>query len=154
MGLPRAKRTAAVVPEGPRLAVDGLLVLRRQLVAVIRKNPPFQGRPALPGGFLEVGETAETAVIREVREETGLRTAVKSLVGVYSDPRRDPRGPVVSIAYALRRIGGTMRASSDAAEIVLLDPEHLPPMAFDHRRIVRDFLTRASSGSSTGRRSP
>jgi 8-oxo-dGTP diphosphatase len=134
--------------------VDGLLLYRRELLAVKRKNAPFRGRPALPGGFVELGETAEMAVMREVVEETGLRTAVRYLVGVYSDPQRDPRGHVVSLAYALRRVSGSLRAASDAAGIVLLDTKDLPPMAFDHRRIVRDFLTRASSRSSSGRRSP
>lgn len=123
----------------PWVTVDGLVAQDGKLVAVIRRNPPFQGMPALPGGFVELGETVENAVVREVREETGLETHVVRLVGVYSDPKRDPRGHTVSAAYALERTGGALRAASDAKAIVLLDPEHLPPMAFDHAQIVADW---------------
>jgi len=137
----------------PRVAVDGLVRYRGKLVAVLRRNPPFQGVPALPGGFVELGETCAAAVVREVREETGLRTHVAKIVGVYSDPDRDPRGHVVSIAFALRVVGGRLRGGSDAAAILLLETGRVPRLAFDHTRIVRDFLT-ASKRSSTGRRSP
>ena len=113
------------------MLVDG------KLVAVRRGNEPFRGMLALPGGFVELGETTVEAVIREVREETGLETQVSRLVGVFSDPKRDPRGPTVSIAYALDVIGGRLAAGSDAAEILLLDPNELPAMAFDHNEIVR-----------------
>jgi len=121
------------------VTVDGLVLVDGKLVAVLRRNPPFEGMPALPGGFLELGETAEEGVIREVREETGLETRVARLVGVYSDPSRDPRGHTVTLAYALERTGGDPSAGSDAKAIVLLDPDRLPPMAFDHARIVADW---------------
>ncbi len=124
----------------PRLAVDGLLLLDGRLLTVIRGRPPFEGLHALPGGMVELGEEAETAVVREIDEETGLRVAVGGLVGVYSDPARDPRGHTVSVAYALRKVGGTLRAGSDAARVDLVDPRALPPMAFDHAAIVSDFL--------------
>ena len=123
----------------PFVTVDGLVAINGRLVAVIRRNPPFQGMPALPGGFLELGETTEEGVVREVREETGLETRVLHLVGVYSDPSRDPRGHTVTAAYALERTGGELRAASDATDIALLDPDRLPPMAFDHARIVADW---------------
>ncbi len=123
----------------PWVTVDGLILRDGKLVAVIRRNPPFQGMPALPGGFVELGETTEAAVVREVREETGLETRVLRLVGVYSDPARDPRGHTVTLAFALKAVGGTLRADSDAKAIALLEPERLPPMAFDHARIVADW---------------
>ncbi len=123
----------------PWITVDGLILLDAKLVAVVRRNPPFQGMPALPGGFLELGETLEAAVVREVREETGLETRVARLVGVYSDPARDPRGHTVTAAYALERVGGELAAGSDAKGIVLLDPDALPRMAFDHAKIVADW---------------
>lgn len=123
----------------PWVTVDGLVAQDGKLVAVIRRHPPFQGMPALPGGFVELGETLETAVVREVREETGLETRIVRLVGVYSDPSRDPRGHTVTAAYALERTGGELRAASDAKAIVLLDPERLPAMAFDHAQIVADW---------------
>ncbi len=123
----------------PWLTVDGLVLHQGKLVAVIRRNPPFQGMPAIPGGFVELGETTETAVVREVEEETGLVTRIVRLVGVYSDPSRDPRGHTVSVVYALEATGGVLRAASDAADIALVDPEHLPPMAFDHAKIIADW---------------
>ncbi len=123
----------------PWVTVDGLVLRQGKLVAVVRRNPPFQGMPALPGGFVEVGETTEAAAVREVREETGLETRIVRMVGVYSDPSRDPRGHTVTVAYALDIVGGILRAASDAKAIALLDPDALPPMAFDHARIVADW---------------
>ncbi len=123
----------------PWVTADGLLLQDGKLVAVVRGNPPYQGMPALSGGFVEVGETTEAAAVREVQEETGLVTRVVRLVGVYSDPSRDPRGHTVTVAYALEPVGGILHAASDAKAIVLLDPEHLPPMAFDHAKIVADW---------------
>ena len=121
----------------PRVAVDGLVVHADKLVTVRRGHDPFRGMLALPGGFVELGEPVEDAVVREVREETGLETHVVRLVGVFSDPKRDPRGHVVSAAYVLEETGGRLRAGNDAAEVVLVDPDDVPPMAFDHREIVR-----------------
>ena len=123
----------------PWVTVDGLVLQEGKLVAVIRRNPPFQGMPALPGGFVELGETTETAALREVREETGLETRVLRRVGVYSDPSRDPRGHTLTVAYALEAIGGVPHAASDAKALVLLDPDRPPAMAFDHVRIVADW---------------
>ena len=123
----------------PWITADGIVLVDGKLVVVLRRNPPFQGMHALPGGFLELGETTEEAVAREVREETGLETRVTRLVGVYSSPTRDPRGHTVAIAYALERIGGELRAGDDAAGVTLADLDHLPPMAFDHAQMVADW---------------
>ncbi len=121
----------------PRVAVDGLVVHADKLVTVRRGHDPFRGMLALPGGFVELGEPVEAAVVREVREETGLETRAVRLVGVFSDPTRDPRGHVVSMAYALEERGGRLRAGSDAADVILVNPDDVFPMAFDHREIVR-----------------
>lgn len=127
------------MPRGghPRVAVDGIVLHDGKLVVVRRRNDPFRGMPALPGGFVELGERVEAAAVREVREETGLGTRVLRLVGVFSDPSRDPRGHVVSIAYALEEIGGVLKAGSDAADVMLINPNDLPRMAFDHGEIIR-----------------
>jgi len=119
------------------MAVDGVVLHDGKLVVVRRRNDPFRGMPALPGGFVELGERVEDAAVREVREETGLGTRVLRLVGVFSDPSRDPRGHVVSIAYALEEIGGVLKAGSDAADVMLINPDDLPRMAFDHDEIIR-----------------
>lgn len=126
--------------ENPSLTVDGIVLLNDRLILIRRKNPPFEGQYALPGGFVELGETVESAVIREVREETGLLTKVKRLVGVYSDPDRDPRGHTVSVVFELDVIGGELRAGDDAASAEAFDPDNLPELAFDHEKIIQDFL--------------
>ncbi|HQE72151.1 MAG TPA: NUDIX hydrolase, partial [Methanothrix soehngenii] len=80
----------------PLLAADAVILFQDGIVLIRRNNPPYQGCYALPGGFVEIGETVEEAAIREAREETGLDINLLGLVGVYSDPARDPRGHVVS----------------------------------------------------------
>ncbi|MFQ5986565.1 MAG: NUDIX domain-containing protein [Thermoplasmata archaeon] len=125
--------------QAPLLAADGIVLLEGKLVAVRRKYDPFRGQYALPGGMVEYGETLEEAVVREVREETGLETRIVSLVGVYSHPERDPRGHVVSAVYELNPTSGTLASGSDTAAVELIDPEEPPEMGFDHEAIVADF---------------
>ncbi|RLI30286.1 NUDIX hydrolase, partial [Candidatus Bathyarchaeota archaeon] len=84
----------------PRIAVDVVIVRKDgSIVLIKRKNEPFKDHWAIPGGFVEYGERVEEAAIREAKEETGLEIRIKKLVGVYSDPNRDPRGHVISITY-------------------------------------------------------
>jgi len=125
---------------GPALTVDGVLIENERILLVRRLKEPFKGMWALPGGFVEVGETVEEAVKREVREETGLEVEVLRLVGVYSDPKRDPRGHVVSVAFLVKRVGGELKAGDDAENVAFHTLERLPPLAFDHGRIVEDAL--------------
>jgi 8-oxo-dGTP diphosphatase len=127
-------------PETPKLMVDVVIPDERGRVVLIeRAGEPFAGQWALPGGFVEVGETVEEAAMREAAEETGLAVQVARLVGVYSDPERDPRGHNVSVAFLCRVVGGDLEAASDAAEVAVLDPASVE-LAFDHRRIVGDTL--------------
>ncbi|MCL7474535.1 MAG: NUDIX hydrolase [Methanosarcinales archaeon] len=122
-------------PRTPLLTVDILIVSTGKLVLIRRRNPPFRGHWALPGGFVEVGETVEEAAMREAHEETGLSVDLKGLVGVFSEPGRDPRGHTVSICFAA--IGhGTLQASSDAQDVALFDLDDLPPLAFDHLQVI------------------
>ena len=123
----------------PRLAVDALILVEGKLVVVRRGNEPYKGRYALPGGFVEYGETTEQAVVREVLEETALRTKVLSLFGVYSTPNRDPRGHTVSAVYELTKVGGRMMGGSDAAAAKSFPIPKIPRLAFDHSEIVADF---------------
>ncbi len=123
----------------PMLAADALILFDEGIVLIRRENPPYQGYYALPGGFVEVGETVEEAAKREAKEETGLDIILLKLVGVYSKPNRDPRGHVVSICY-LAQGRGDLLAGSDARSAEVFDPEDLPPLAFDHAQIIRDGL--------------
>ena len=133
---PRAQRAR---PSRPRVAVDAILLHGGKLVLVKRGTPPFLGKYALPGGGLEWGERLEDAVEREVFEETGLASEVVRLMGVYGDPGRDPRGHTISVAYVLRSFGGELRAGSDAAGTKLVAIGRVPPLAFDHSKIVADY---------------
>jgi 8-oxo-dGTP diphosphatase len=100
----------------PALTVDVIVRKGKEVLLVRRKNEPFKGRWALVGGFVEYGERVEEAARRECREETGLEVELERLVGVYSDPGRDPRGHVVSICFLARPVGGRLRGGSDAIE--------------------------------------
>ncbi len=125
----------------PSLSVDCVVFdPGGRLLLIRRKHLPFRGQYALPGGYVEYGETTEDAAARELAEETGLLAVNVSLLGVYSDPHRDPRGHVVSIAYRVAVAGYDLRAGDDAAEAAFVaDWEHLD-LAFDHRKIVADAV--------------
>ncbi len=120
------------------LTVDAIIPYKGKLVLIKRMNEPFKGFYALPGGIVEYGESCEEAVIREAEEETGLKCEIHSLVGVYSDPNRDPRGHFVSVCYVLLPRGGELRAGSDAREVALFDIASLPALAFDHEKMIKD----------------
>ena len=126
-------------PETPKLVVDVVIPAEEGVVLIRRGSDPFEGQWALPGGFVEEGETVEEAARREAAEETGLAVELAHLVGVYSEPDRDPRGHNISVAFLARVLGGDLSAASDAAEVSVLDPESVE-LAFDHRKIVEDAL--------------
>jgi 8-oxo-dGTP diphosphatase len=127
-------------PRTPELSVDVVIELLdrpgRPIVLIRRDRPP-PGH-ALPGGFVDIGETVERAAVREAREETGLEITLGDLLGVYSDPGRDPRGHTVSVVY-VATASGTPAAGDDAAAIFVTDPEAAPALAFDHDRILGDY---------------
>jgi len=126
----------------PALTVDGVLIQNDSILLVQRKNIPFQGSWALPGGFVEYGETTEDAVVREILEETGLRVKILKLIGIYSDPHRDPRGHTVTAAYLIDQIGGSLHAGDDAGDVKFFKRDELPELAFDHAIIVKDAFQR------------
>ncbi|RLF16193.1 MAG: NUDIX hydrolase [Thermoprotei archaeon] len=124
---------------GPVLTVDVVIKYRGGYVLVKRLNEPFKGYWAIPGGIVEYGETVEEAAVREAKEETGLDVKLIGLVGVYSEPNRDPRGHYVSVAFLAEAVGGELKASSDAKEVaVFKDPPD--KLAFDHARILKDAM--------------
>jgi 8-oxo-dGTP diphosphatase len=125
----------------PALAADCVVFDRAgRLLLIRRKNPPFQGQYALPGGFVEYGERMEEAALRELREETGIEGKIRRLVGVYSRPDRDPRGHCVSAAYLIDASGGTPVAGDDAAEAEFVADYRKHELAFDHDEVVTDAL--------------
>lgn len=125
----------------PGIAADSVLFdSKDRLLLVRRKFPPFQGHYALPGGFIEVGETTEEAALRELKEETGIDGAILRLVGVYSDPKRDPRRHVISIVYLVRAPDSVPKAGDDAAEAEFVGDWRNQRLAFDHDKVVADAL--------------
>ncbi len=126
-------------PVTPPLTVDCVVFDARGRVLLIRRGrPPFEGRFALPGGFVDVGETVEHACRRELLEETGVKAAKLRLIGVYSDPDRDPRGHTVSVAFATRVRSAKAEAGDDAGAVAWMSNWQRLDLAFDHKKILRD----------------
>lgn len=126
----------------PSVTADAIITRDHEMVLIKRGKEPFKGSYALPGGFLNYGETLEKCVVREALEETGLRTEIRELVGVYSAPDRDPRGHFVTAVYHLRPVGGALKAGDDAKEAAWFHLDNLPQFAFDHGKIVQEFLAK------------
>jgi 8-oxo-dGTP diphosphatase len=125
--------------KSPSVTVDCVVFDERdRLLLIRRRHPPFAGQYALPGGFVDYGETAEAAARRELKEETGLTARELRLVGVYSDPKRDPRGHTIGIAYLTTIETGAPVAGDDAAEAEFRADWRALDLAFDHNAIVRD----------------
>jgi len=125
----------------PLLATDIIIMDEKGLIVLIRRRySPFSNHWAIPRGRVEYGETVEQAAIREAREETGLEVRIERLIGVYSNPRRDPRGHVVSIAFLAKQIGGELKAGTEAKEVKCFEKIPLK-LAFDHKEILRDAFS-------------
>ena len=111
-------------------------------ILIKRKNDPFKDHWALPGGFVEYGESVENAAVREAKEETSIDVELESLVNVYSEPDRDPRGHTVTVAYTAKGDLSTKKADSDAKDISIFTPGDIAKLniAFDHVKIIRDCI--------------
>jgi len=129
-------------PETPALTADCVVFDSQDRVLLIRRGrPPFEGDYALPGGFVEVGETVEDACRRELKEETGIEVRELKLVGVYSDPKRDPRGHACSVAYLAQVATAKLTAGDDAAAAEWVEDWRREKLAFDHADIIADAVT-------------
>lgn len=134
------EKTENSPPQTPLLTVDTLIDMGSGLVVLVeRKFEPFGW--ALPGGFVDVGETVEEAALRETKEETNLDVELVRQFHVYSNPNRDTRGHSVSVVFVARG-WGEPKAASDAKNIGVFHEGNLPPeICFDHRLILRDYFT-------------
>jgi 8-oxo-dGTP diphosphatase len=127
----------------PMITVDVIAITERgKILLVKRRNGPFKGYWAIPGGFMEIREKIHKAALRELKEETGLSVLKLSFFGYYDAPDRDPRGRSVTfVYYAVLKQEKPVKALSDAREAFWFDGGSLPRMAFDHKKILRDFLS-------------
>ncbi len=138
-------------PKTPLLTVDVVVVAPDRRVLLIRRaNPPFEGSYALPGGFVDIGETVEVAARRELLEETSVRVGKLRLIGVYSKPERDPRGHTCTVAFLARARLTKARAGDDAAAVEWVRVKPSTKLAFDHRQIIAEALQIESAISATG----
>ncbi len=131
----------------PYVTVDGIIQLYGEdevlqgIVLIERKNPPHGW--AIPGGFVDIGETVEQAVVREMKEETSLDVTIERLLGVYSDPARDPRFHTVSVVFVCKAYG-VPKAEDDAKSLAVIPLNGLKDLdlVFDHAKIIDDFMKR------------
>lgn len=124
----------------PVPTVDIIIELPEGIVLIRRKNPPPGW--ALPGGFVDYGESLEDAAVREAKEETALAVTDLRQMHTYSRPDRDPRGHTISTVF-IARASGVPRARDDAAAVAVFTENNLPsPLAFDHAEILTDYFRR------------
>ena len=139
-------------PRNPIPTVDIIIELESGGIVLIRRKNPPPGW-ALPGGFVDYGESLETAAIREAREETCLDVELQCLLGCYSDPGRDQRMHTVSAVY-IAKAHGEPRAADDAKHLAVFIPAQIDvPLAFDHRLIIDDYLHYKKTGTLPAPRS-
>ena len=134
-------------PVTPLVTVDAIIETAGGIVLIERKNPPPGW--ALPGGFVDVGESLAQAARREAREETSLDIELVEQFFSYSDPRRDPRGHTVSAVF-IARASGQPRAADDAKNVRVFALADLPSLAFDHGQILRDYRIWKETGRRPG----
>jgi 8-oxo-dGTP diphosphatase len=123
------------------LAVDAIMVRDNKLLMIVRGGNTYHGWLALPGGMVDEGETVEEAVVREVKEECGVDATPLEILGVYSEPGRDPRGHTCSVVFVMDFEGQPV-AGDDAQDFrwISLPPGDEEKIAFDHRKVIADYL--------------
>jgi len=128
--------------KNPIPTVDAIIQKSSSILLVKRKKDPYKNQFALPGGFVNEGETIEEAIEREVYEETSLKIHPIDILGVYSDPTRDPRGHMMTVVFIVLIIKGIATAGDDAKEISWIPIEKINEIkiAFDHKLVIHDYL--------------
>ena len=136
--------------KNPTPTVDVLLERDSKILMVRRKKDPYKDHLALPGGFVNEGETVEDAMKRETMEEISLEVHPIDILGVYSDPRRDPRKPIMTVVFVGIIVGGAIRAGDDAASIEWIKLANIErqQIAFDHAQILHDYYQWKASGGT------
>ena len=125
----------------PVAIADCVIIKGNKVLLVKRATPPFMGMWSVVGGMMEVGETIEQTAVREVREETGIKARVISLIGVYSGNKRDPRGTTISAAFLMRPLKFGGKTDGEISEMKFFNFDELPKkIAFDHHQIIGDAL--------------
>ena len=125
--------------EPPSIMVDAILEQKDRVLFVKRGKDPFKGKWSLPGGKIDPGEKVEDAVKRELFEETSLAIVPTGILGVYSDPKRDPRGHRVSITFIAKASGGEAKGGDDAESAQWFPINEELDLAFDHNKILNDY---------------
>lgn len=131
------------LPKTPLLTTDAVILdENKNIILIKRKNNPYKNHWAIPGGFVEIGESVEESCVREAKEETNLDVEIVSLVGVYSRPNRDPRGHTVTIVFLTKPVSGELRADTDAKEVKTVNICDIKDivLAFDHNEIMADAI--------------
>jgi 8-oxo-dGTP diphosphatase len=140
--------------KNPTPTVDVILERESKILMVRRKKDPYKDHLALPGGFVNEGETVEEAMKREAMEETSLEVHPLEILGVYSDPKRDPRKHIVTVVFVGIIVSGDLRANDDAASIEWIQLRSIEQLqqqklfAFDHAKILQDYRQWKSSGGT------
>jgi 8-oxo-dGTP diphosphatase len=140
--------------KNPTPTVDVILERESKILMVRRKKEPYKDHLALPGGFVNEGETVEEAMKREAMEETSLEVHPLEILGVYSDPKRDPRKHIVTVVFVGIIVSGDLRANDDAASIEWIQLGSIEQLqqqklfAFDHAQILQDYRQWKSSGGT------
>ena len=134
----------------PIPTVDIIIEEDDKIVLIRRKNEPFKGKLAIPGGFVNEGELIEDRAIKEAKEETSLDVELKEILGVYSIPDRDPRGHLMTTVFIAKPIGGRVKGGDDAASAswFKIDEKILNELSFDHKKIIQDYLKWKKKGGT------
>ncbi len=130
------------------LTVDAILKKNKKLVLVKRKWKPEKGKWALPGGIIKINETAEDALKREVKEETGYECKPEKLIGVFDDPERDPRGRAISICFKCKAKQKITDKTTETTSVKAFEEKKLPELAFDHEKMIKKWKNSKNTDSN------